>query len=321
MMLKTWMLHVTKAGVCSQILSFQSVWLLLVTSFGRDVCREVILPKRHRRIIVKLVSPWGWLSHLSCMQMRGEPQHLYAWNRRVSQSKRKTNPNFQTASDMPGLFPARIISVKTVHDSEILRGTNSKGCTAKQHCDYKKCVNKYWWCQIDYGGDVTFFPYVTRVSKGPFDSRKPCTEQNLSGMVDLLGAWDPQRLGLGLKPFGLLNCSIEHIHADPGCCCTVLLCAERSASKSRTRKHGGLELSEDHDTGELNFIWHGSKTSWKVCAISQPCYGCNIPRNWDSLFLIPSNWSFMFILVWVFGDFCLCQRKIHGCRCRQTTIS
>ena len=119
--------------------------------------------------------------------------------------KRKTNPNFQTASDMPGLFPARIISVKTVHDSEILRGTNSKGCTAKQHCDYKKCVNKYWWCQIDYGGDVTFFPYVTRVSKGPFDSRKPCTEQNLSGMVDLLGAWDPQRLGLGLKPFGLLK--------------------------------------------------------------------------------------------------------------------
>lgn len=42
---------------------------------------------------------------------------------------------------MPGLFPARIISVKTVHDSEILRGTNSKGCTAKQHCDYKKLRN------------------------------------------------------------------------------------------------------------------------------------------------------------------------------------
>lgn len=134
-----------KLVFCSQILSFQSVWLLLVTSFGRDVCREVILPKRHRRIIVKLVSPWGWLCHLSCMQMRGEPQHLYAWNRRVSQSKRKTNPNFQTASDMPGLFPARIvhasISVKTVHDSEIRRGTSSKGCTAKQHCEHKKLRN------------------------------------------------------------------------------------------------------------------------------------------------------------------------------------
>lgn len=151
----------------------------------------------------------------------------------------------------------------------------------------------WWWCD--------FLPICHKSLKGSFWQSQALywTKSLRHGRFAL--CLRPSKVRIRIETFRLAKLakqSIRSIHADAvvQSCCVL---------KGARPNHGHASMVAWNLVKALkimtlaSWIWHGSKTSWKVCAMASLATAATYPDT-ETRF---SSFLQIFILVWVFGDF------------------